>query len=191
MMDFDIRAILDWEYYIERLGSAIQKIITIPAALQVRHAAAGHDWLAGQSCVQEVCWKRLPKLLIASCIRRKSFAIKISCATNPSPPMFAGCSESCAAGQAPWMVAQKAGWKERCFQTEAHYRHVQAEPVETPTWWNTERRCRYFSVVPLKAERSEEVLPVVRLVLIFQPWRDFNCCCELNHSIASILIVLT
>uniref|UniRef100_T1J6P1 DNA polymerase epsilon catalytic subunit n=1 Tax=Strigamia maritima TaxID=126957 RepID=T1J6P1_STRMM len=34
MNDFDIRSILDWEYYIERLGSAIQKIITIPAVLQ-------------------------------------------------------------------------------------------------------------------------------------------------------------
>ncbi|KAK2103042.1 hypothetical protein P7K49_020709, partial [Saguinus oedipus] len=34
LQDFDIRAILDWDYYIERLGSAIQKIITIPAALQ-------------------------------------------------------------------------------------------------------------------------------------------------------------
>ncbi|CAN8013629.1 unnamed protein product [Ixodes persulcatus] len=32
--DFNIRSILDWGYYIERLGSAIQKIITIPAALQ-------------------------------------------------------------------------------------------------------------------------------------------------------------
>ncbi|XP_040208047.1 DNA polymerase epsilon catalytic subunit A [Rana temporaria] len=32
--DLDIRSILDWDYYIERLGSAIQKIITIPAALQ-------------------------------------------------------------------------------------------------------------------------------------------------------------
>jgi DNA polymerase epsilon subunit 1 len=32
--DYDIRAILDWEYYIERLGSAIQKIVTIPAAMQ-------------------------------------------------------------------------------------------------------------------------------------------------------------
>ncbi|XP_066509888.1 DNA polymerase epsilon catalytic subunit A-like [Hoplias malabaricus] len=47
--DMDIRSILDWGYYIERLGSAIQKIITIPAALQqvknpvprVRHP----DWL--------------------------------------------------------------------------------------------------------------------------------------------------
>lgn len=34
MVDFDIREILDWQYYIERLNSAIQKIITIPAALQ-------------------------------------------------------------------------------------------------------------------------------------------------------------
>eukprot|EP00127_Corallochytrium_limacisporum_P003547 Clim_evm30s150 gene=Clim_evmTU30s150 len=32
--DFDIRTVLDWDYYIERLGSTIQKIITIPAALQ-------------------------------------------------------------------------------------------------------------------------------------------------------------
>ncbi|XP_074410293.1 DNA polymerase epsilon catalytic subunit A isoform X1 [Zonotrichia albicollis] len=49
LQDFNIRAILDWDYYIERLGSTIQKIITIPAALQqvknpvprVRHP----DWL--------------------------------------------------------------------------------------------------------------------------------------------------
>ncbi|KAK0098900.1 hypothetical protein PV326_000061 [Microctonus aethiopoides] len=34
MQDFDIREILDWSYYIERLGNAIQKIITIPAAMQ-------------------------------------------------------------------------------------------------------------------------------------------------------------
>lgn len=34
--------ILDWDYYIERLGSAIQKIITIPAALQqVRSGVLG------------------------------------------------------------------------------------------------------------------------------------------------------
>jgi DNA polymerase epsilon subunit 1 len=34
MQDFDIRAILDWDYYRGRLGTSIQKIITIPAALQ-------------------------------------------------------------------------------------------------------------------------------------------------------------
>ena len=45
----DVRDIVDWDYYRERLGSAIQKIITIPAAMQrvdnpvprVRHP----DWL--------------------------------------------------------------------------------------------------------------------------------------------------
>ena len=42
--------ILDWEYYVERLGGCIQKIITIPAALQsVSHfffpwlSMFGHD----------------------------------------------------------------------------------------------------------------------------------------------------
>lgn len=47
--DIDIRQVLDWNYYIERLGGTIQKIITIPAAMQgvsnpvprVRHP----DWL--------------------------------------------------------------------------------------------------------------------------------------------------
>ncbi|KAF7989243.1 hypothetical protein HCN44_007840 [Aphidius gifuensis] len=47
--NFDIREVLDWNYYIERLSSTIQKIITIPAAMQgvanpvprVKHP----DWL--------------------------------------------------------------------------------------------------------------------------------------------------
>lgn len=45
-----MRDILDWDYYRERLGNAIQKIITIPAAMQgvpnpvprVKHP----DWLS-------------------------------------------------------------------------------------------------------------------------------------------------
>lgn len=32
--DIGIRSIIDWEYYKKRLRFAIQKIITIPAALQ-------------------------------------------------------------------------------------------------------------------------------------------------------------
>ncbi|RDL32670.1 Uncharacterized protein BP5553_09126 [Venustampulla echinocandica] len=32
--DMDPRSLLDWDYYLERLGSVIQKLITIPAALQ-------------------------------------------------------------------------------------------------------------------------------------------------------------
>jgi DNA polymerase epsilon subunit 1 len=34
LVNFDIRSILDWQYYIERLGSTIQKLVTIPAAMQ-------------------------------------------------------------------------------------------------------------------------------------------------------------
>ena len=49
LASFDLRSILDWDYYIERLGSVIQKLITIPAAMQkvsnpvprIRHP----DWL--------------------------------------------------------------------------------------------------------------------------------------------------
>ncbi|KAJ2883252.1 DNA polymerase epsilon catalytic subunit, partial [Coemansia aciculifera] len=48
--DVDIRDILDWDYYLERFGSVIQKLITIPAAMQgvsnpvprIRHP----DWLS-------------------------------------------------------------------------------------------------------------------------------------------------
>jgi DNA polymerase epsilon subunit 1 len=47
--DMDPRALLDWDYYLDRLGSVIQKLITIPAALQkVRNPVprvAHPDWL--------------------------------------------------------------------------------------------------------------------------------------------------
>lgn len=49
IVNFELREILDWGYYIERLGSVIMKLVTIPAAMQgvsnpvprVRHP----DWL--------------------------------------------------------------------------------------------------------------------------------------------------
>jgi DNA polymerase epsilon subunit 1 len=34
MVDFNVKDILDWEYYKERLAGTIMKIVTIPAALQ-------------------------------------------------------------------------------------------------------------------------------------------------------------
>ena len=51
--DFELRTILDWEYYLKRLGACIQKIVTIPAALQsvpnpvprIKHP----DWLEKQT----------------------------------------------------------------------------------------------------------------------------------------------
>lgn len=32
--DMDPRSVIDWDYYLERLGSVVQKLVTIPAALQ-------------------------------------------------------------------------------------------------------------------------------------------------------------
>jgi DNA polymerase epsilon subunit 1 len=57
LIDFDLRTILDWTYYTERLGSVIQKLITIPAALQkvanpvprIRHP----DWLFKRVAAKE------------------------------------------------------------------------------------------------------------------------------------------
>lgn len=57
LTDFDMRSILDWGYYTERLGSVIQKLITIPAALQkvanpvprIRHP----DWLFKRVAAKE------------------------------------------------------------------------------------------------------------------------------------------
>ncbi|EIW75641.1 DUF1744-domain-containing protein [Coniophora puteana RWD-64-598 SS2] len=56
LTSFELRAILDWDYYIERLGSVIQKLITIPAAMQkvanpvprIRHPDWLHRRVAGQ-----------------------------------------------------------------------------------------------------------------------------------------------
>ncbi|RKP39877.1 DNA polymerase epsilon catalytic subunit A [Dimargaris cristalligena] len=55
LTNFDIRTIIDWSYYMERFGSVIQKLITIPAAMQkianpvprVKHP----DWLAKRVAV--------------------------------------------------------------------------------------------------------------------------------------------
>jgi len=34
MTDYNLRSIIDWDYYKDRLAGTIQKIVTIPAALQ-------------------------------------------------------------------------------------------------------------------------------------------------------------
>ena len=55
----DPRGLVDWEYYRERLSGAIQKIITIPAALQrvpnPVPRVAHPDWLHKR--VSALLWK--------------------------------------------------------------------------------------------------------------------------------------
>ena len=49
LSNFDIRHILDWKYYIERVSNTIRKLVTIPAALQYVSnpcpRVAHPDWL--------------------------------------------------------------------------------------------------------------------------------------------------
>lgn len=60
--DTNPRALIDWDYYLERLGSVIQKLITIPAALQkVRNPVprVGHpDWLQRRINVKDDRFKQ-------------------------------------------------------------------------------------------------------------------------------------
>jgi DNA polymerase epsilon subunit 1 len=50
----DVRGLVDWKYYRERLSGAIQKVITIPAALQrvvnPVPRVAHPDWLHKRVC---------------------------------------------------------------------------------------------------------------------------------------------
>lgn len=77
--EVDIRDILDWNYYIERLGGTIQKIITIPAAMQgianpvprVRHP----DWLHKKMLEKNDSFKQ----------RRITDIFKLSDKPNPFP----------------------------------------------------------------------------------------------------------
>lgn len=62
LVDFSLRSILDWGYYMERLGSVVQKLITIPAAMQkvsnpvprIHHP----DWLARRLATREDTFKQ-------------------------------------------------------------------------------------------------------------------------------------
>jgi hypothetical protein len=85
--------ILDWDYYIERLGSAIQKIITIPAALQqVSMRASECGKLVKTSSIQQ--WS-LPDLC--------------------PPPAGKEPSATC---QTPRLATQEIAGEEWCLQAE-------------------------------------------------------------------------
>lgn len=61
-IDMNPRSLIDWDYYLERLNSVIQKLITIPAALQkVRNPVprVGHpDWLQRRINVKDDRFKQ-------------------------------------------------------------------------------------------------------------------------------------
>ncbi|XP_010602547.1 DNA polymerase epsilon catalytic subunit A isoform X3 [Fukomys damarensis] len=92
LQDFDIRTILDWDYYIERLGSAIQKIITIPAALQqvknpvprVKHPDWLHKKLLEKSDIYKQ--KKISELFILEGKRQISMAQAPEGSLKPGAP---------------------------------------------------------------------------------------------------------
>ena len=61
-IDMNPRALIDWDYYLERLSSVVQKLITIPAALQkIRNPVprVGHpDWLQRRINVKDDRFKQ-------------------------------------------------------------------------------------------------------------------------------------
>ncbi|KAF5305758.1 hypothetical protein FQR65_LT07654 [Abscondita terminalis] len=92
LSDFDIRDLLDWNYYIERLGGAIQKIITIPAAMQgvtnpvprVRHP----DWLHKRILEKNDVFKqRRINDMFAACPKTN----KVATSTNKPTPDIEDC----------------------------------------------------------------------------------------------------
>jgi DNA polymerase epsilon subunit 1 len=81
---FDLRNILDWDYYLCRLGKTIQKIITIPAALQKVPnpcpRVAHPDWL--QSKVRQINDKFQQKSI------KSMFGAKPPAAPKPPKPVM-------------------------------------------------------------------------------------------------------
>ncbi|KAG5438743.1 hypothetical protein PCANB_002463 [Pneumocystis canis] len=64
LSDYDIRTILDWDYYLKRLSSVIQKLIVIPAAMQMVsnpiHRVAQPEWLQKRQAAKLDKFKQHP-----------------------------------------------------------------------------------------------------------------------------------
>ncbi|WFD29904.1 DNA-directed DNA polymerase [Malassezia sp. CBS 17886] len=89
--DFDLRSILDWGYYIERFASVVQKLITIPAAMQrvpnpvprVRHP----DWLLRRLATREdkMMQTKLESMFVSAPSRAARDAAELPAAPGPAP----------------------------------------------------------------------------------------------------------
>ena len=129
--DFEMRSILDWDYYIERLGSVVQKLITIPAALQkvanpvprIRHP----DWLFRRVANLEDKFKQHK---LDDMFRRQKPAVReivdvedmakgievveiVAAERTPSPPAVAVVAPDMTVDYAEWVAFMKPIWKEK------------------------------------------------------------------------------
>lgn len=91
LTDFDLRSILDWDYYIERFAGVIQKLITIPAAMQkvpnpvprVRHP----DWLIRRVSAHDdrFVQSKLDSLMISDSVKARTRAPPEPAPRKPAP----------------------------------------------------------------------------------------------------------
>jgi DNA polymerase epsilon subunit 1 len=124
--DFELRSILDWDYYIERIGSVVQKLITIPAALQkianpvprIRHP----DWLFRrvaslddkfkQKRVDEMFARQKPAIRDVEDIASQAAAVEIA-VREPSPPPPPKPAPDVLKNYSGWIAHMKPLWREK------------------------------------------------------------------------------
>ncbi|GAA5968501.1 hypothetical protein JCM11641_007661 [Rhodosporidiobolus odoratus] len=123
---FDLRSILDWDYYIERLGSVVQKLITIPAALQkvpnpvprIRHPdwlfrrVANQDDKFKQHRVDEMFARQKPVVRDVEDLAAAASAAAVV-AREPSPPPPPVPAPPILKSYSAWVAHMKPIWREQ------------------------------------------------------------------------------
>lgn len=121
--DFDLRSILDWNYYIDRFAGVIQKLITIPAAMQrvpnpvprVRHP----DWLLRRVAARE---DKVSQVNLTSMLQSKAVLSRVKApapaepkppvVTNPAPPPLPPLPDL-HKDYPGWVTAMRDRWRQR------------------------------------------------------------------------------
>ncbi|KAH9255454.1 hypothetical protein BASA81_006573 [Batrachochytrium salamandrivorans] len=139
--DLDVREVIDWEYYIDRLGKAVQKIITIPAALQlvsnpcprVKHP----EWLARR--VREK-YQGFTQLKIDALFTKKDKSAVLAQAeaaveeeeeeveTKPAPVPIKVAVEPFE----DWLATRKTMWQDRRNSSKRSKRALGEKPAAAP-----------------------------------------------------------
>ena len=123
--DFDLRSILDWNYYIERFAGVIQKLITIPAAMQrvpnpvprVRHP----DWLLKRLAAREdkFVQSKLQALFLGEAKRRERRVPDVEVeapaapAAEPPPPAPEPPEPDVNTDYPAWVAYMRPRWRAR------------------------------------------------------------------------------
>ncbi|PKI82744.1 Pol2p [Malassezia vespertilionis] len=127
MVNVDLRSILDWDYYIERFAGVIQKLITIPAAMQkvpnpvprVRHP----DWLLRRVAVHQdrITQTKLSTLMSSKAVQARTRAPPVP-APVPAPvpvPVREELIPDMHTDYPGWVSAMHRCWRKRRAERKA------------------------------------------------------------------------